>query len=424
MRQINTILNYKFRLYPTKEQEFVLEQTLDGCRWVYNYFRTATTTSLSVEDMQFALVELKESHPWLRNYHSKMLQMVVHQIDAARSAIDTMKAKGRKTGKLKYKHSEEYNTFTYSQSGFKIERHGNTDLLWLSKVGYMQIRLHRQQPLNIKQVSVTRKPDGRRWFANIACEEVRKPVATTRRIDTSKSVGIDVGIKNFAYDSDGKSNPQFLKSMLKPLRRADRRLARRWQYGSNNYKKAKHMRARLYQRIYNRRTDFLHKVSTAYAKRYDLIFLERLAIPNMVRNHKLARAILDSVWGTFKEMLRYKVKLAIEVSPVYTSIECSKCHEMVPKSLAVRTHVCPNCGLVIDRDYNSAIVIRQRGRALLCLPQELREVTPVEIAQQQQQQQHQHQHHRAVEEAGRGYRTCPIVVHYIPVSKSRFDYCC
>jgi putative transposase len=80
------MLNFKFRLYPTKEQESALEQTLDGCRWVYNYFRKKP---MSVEDVQFALVELKESHPWIRNHHSKMLQMVVHQIDAARKALHT-----------------------------------------------------------------------------------------------------------------------------------------------------------------------------------------------------------------------------------------------------------------------------------------------------------------------------------------------
>jgi putative transposase len=104
----------------------------------YNYFRKKK--SMSVEDMQFALTELKESHQWLRNnYHSKMLQMVVHQTDAARSALKTLKEHGKKTGKLKY--NEECNTFVYNQSGFKIERHGNTDLLWLSKVGYIEIRL-------------------------------------------------------------------------------------------------------------------------------------------------------------------------------------------------------------------------------------------------------------------------------------------
>lgn len=336
---------------------------------------------MSVEDMQFTLVELKESHPWLRNYHSKMLQMVVHQIDAARKALNTLKQKGRKTGNLQY--SEECSTFVYNQSGFKIERHGNTDLLWLSKVGYVEIRLHRQ-PSNIRQISVTRKRSGK-WFANVICEETRQVVP---RINTSKSVGIDMGIKNFAYDSDGRAvpNPLFLKSMLKPLRRVSRKVSRR-QHGSNNYNKAKHMRARLYERIYNRRVDFLHKVSSEYARRRDLIFLERLSINNMARNHKLAGAILDSSWGTFKAMLQYKAKLVIKVNPAYTSVECSTCHEMVPKSLAVRTHVCPNCGLVLSRDHNYAIVIEQRGRVLLCLPQELREVTPVEIAWQSLKQE-------------------------------------
>jgi putative transposase len=183
---------------------------------------------------------------------------------------------GRKTGRLKY--LEEYNTFVYNQSGFKIERHGNTNLLWLSKLGYVEIRLSKK-PWDIKQISVTKKPTGK-WFANIVCEEARR--LAIPHIDTSKCVGIDVGITKFVHDSDDNEveNPQFLKQMLKPLRRADRKLSRR-QFGSQNYKKAKHMRARLWERIYNKRHDFLHKLSTEYAKRYDLIFLERLQITNM-----------------------------------------------------------------------------------------------------------------------------------------------
>jgi putative transposase len=387
-------LTIKCRLYPTHGQQEKLEETLDGCRWVYNYFRKK---EMSVEDMQFVLTELKESHPWLYNYHSKMLQMVVHQIDAARKALKTLRQHGRKIGKLKYSEESDTNTFMYNQSGFKIERHGNTDLLWLSKVGYVEVRLHRQL-LKIKQVSVTRKPSGK-WFANVVCEQARPRVIPTT-IDTSKCVGIDVGIRNFIYDSDGHSvpNPRFLKKMLKPLRRADRKLSRR-KIGSNNYQKAKHMRARLYERMYNRRRDFHHKVSTEYANKYDVIFLERLQIPNMVLNHKLARAILDCGWGTFKDIVQYKAKLTFDVEPAYSTIECSRCHAMVPKSLAVRTHVCPECGLVLDRDHNSGIVIEQRGRVLLCLPpplplppsvrlpQGLREVTPVETVRQSLKQE-------------------------------------
>jgi putative transposase len=382
----------KCRLYPDQIQREKLEQTLDGCRWVYNYFRTQK--NLSVEDMQFALTELKESHPWLRNYHSKMLQMIVRQIDAARKALKTLAEHGRKTGRLKY--SKECNTFVYNQSGFRIERHGNTDLLWLSKVGFVEIRLlHKQPSNNIKQISVTRKPTGR-WFANIVCEEEARQLVITPRIDiSSKCVGIDVGITKFVHDSDNREveNPQFLKKMLKPLRRIDRKVSRR-QFGSSNYQKAKHMRARLWERIYNKRHDFLHKVSTAYSKRYDLIFLERLQIPNMVKNHHLARSVLDSGWGYFKSMLKYKAKAVIEVNSAFTSVDCSKCGNKVQKSLAARTHRCDKCGIALDRGYNASLNILQRGRrAMLCLslplllPMGHREVTPVEILWGSQKQE-------------------------------------
>jgi putative transposase len=169
----------------------------------YNYFRKRQ--SISIEDMQFTLVELKESHQWLyNNYHSKMLPMVVHQIDAARSALKTLKEHGRKTDKLKY--LEECSTFVYNQSGFKIERHGNTNLLWLSKLGYIEIRLSRQ-PVNIKQISVTKKPSGK-WFANIVCEQSRPLIIP--KIDTSKCVGIDVGITKFVHDSDNHEKERIL----------------------------------------------------------------------------------------------------------------------------------------------------------------------------------------------------------------------
>src|SRR5881628_1363762 len=117
------MLNYRFRLYPTKEQELVLEETLDGCRWVYNYF--LTMGPVSEYDMNYALTELKEQHPWLCNYHSKMLQMVGKQVAAAR------KTAAKKSKKLSYRKHNDFNAFTYNQSGFRI---GNNRLS-LSKIG-------------------------------------------------------------------------------------------------------------------------------------------------------------------------------------------------------------------------------------------------------------------------------------------------
>jgi putative transposase len=184
-------------------------------------------------DMQFVLTELKEQEPWLREYHSKMLQMVVHKIDANKRSLNVLQKKGYKVGKLNFKREEEeedYNSFAYNQSGFKIERHGNTDLLWLAKIGYVEIRLHRTVD-DIKQITIIKRAS--KWFAVVVCCKVARPIF--RFINPDKSVGIDVDITKFAHDYDNNEveNPLFLKKMLKPLRRADRKFTRR-QKGSKN----------------------------------------------------------------------------------------------------------------------------------------------------------------------------------------------
>jgi putative transposase len=371
--------NYRFRLYPTDQQETRLVETLDGCRWLYNYF--LMLPPMSEYDMNYTLTELKEQKPWLRNYHSKMLQMVGKQVAANMKALKALQKNGHRIGKLHYMTHREYNSFTYNQSGFKLERHGNTDLLWLSKIGYVEIRLHRK-PVNIKQVTVTNGRNGK-WYAVIACE-LAKPMF--KIINPAKAIGIDVGIKNFAYDSGNHviENPLYLTKMLKPLRRANRILTRR-KKNSNNYEKAKSRLQILHERIRNKRNDFLHKTSRYYSNTYDIIFLERLRMLNMVKNHKLARHILDSGWRTFKQMLEYKAKFVVEVEPRNTSVNCSRCGNQIVKSLAIRTYRCDKCDLVIDRDYNASLNIKRRG--LLLLPQELREVTPVEIAWQSRDQE-------------------------------------
>ena len=365
---METVRNYKFRLYPTKEVEAKLAETLEINRIIYNYF--VSNNFHAFHDMCYSLVELKEQQPILRNYHSKMLQMVGNRVAGAWRALEVLKEHGRKVGRLGFCEPGECNSFTYNQSGFRI---GN-DKLHLSKIGSINIVLHRQ-PMNIKQVAVVRQNG--RWYAIVACETA-KPLF--RLINPRKSIGIDVGITKFAHDSDNHEfeNPLFLTKILKPLKRAQRKVSRRVK-GSSNREKAKSWVARLHERIANKRRDFLHKVSTEYSSKYDIIFLERLRTLNMVRNHHLARHILDSGWGTFKQMLEYKAKMMIEVEPAYTSIDCSRCRNPVLKTPAVRTHRCDKCGLVLDRDYNASLNILQKG-LMTMLPQGLREFTPVEIA--------------------------------------------
>ena len=387
---MSKIRNYKFRLYPNSDQEYRLQNNLAVCRWLYNKFvEQAQKSFLSRNDMNYILTELKQSEPWLYNYYSKMLQMVSTQLEGSEKALIELNKKGHKTGKLKFARYNKYRTFTYNQSGYKLEKHGDQDLLCLSKIGYVEIRKHREIPENaiIKQIVIT-KSKSDKWHACITCEIV-EPLFNIPKISFAKSVGIDVGIKSFVYDSDGYQtpNPLNLKKMLKPLARIQRKISRRKKGSNNKLKVIQHLQ-RINKRIVNRRNDFQHKLSSIYANHYDVIFVEDLQLTNMVKNHKLARSIMDSSWGTFLQKLEYKCKLLVDVPSRNTTIDCSRCGNKVPKSLAMRIHRCDKCNLVLDRDYNASINILKKGskifnlsaKADYRLPQELREVTPVEIS--------------------------------------------
>ncbi|MGI0066751.1 MAG: RNA-guided endonuclease InsQ/TnpB family protein, partial [Nitrosotalea sp.] len=203
---------YKFRLYPTHSQYSKLHNTLGACRWVYNNMveKICKEGFQSAFDLNFFLTELKEQNPWLYEHHSKMLQMISTQIYGAEKALVGLAKKGSKTGKLKFAQYSRYTTFVYNQSGFGIK----DGSLHLSKIGKISMIQHREIPNNakIKQIVVSRQAG--KWFACITFDldvVIPKPLFG--------SVGIDVGIKNFAYDSDSHvtPNPLNLQKMLKPL---------------------------------------------------------------------------------------------------------------------------------------------------------------------------------------------------------------
>lgn len=377
---MNAVRNYKFRLYTNNVINARLNATLEASRWLYNYLLSRNLRSK--EDMQFALTEIKEVETWLKSYHSKMLQMIPHRIDSARRSLIERKKNGHIVGHLKYATRYEWNTFVYNQSGFKIESRGNVDLLWLSKIGRMEIRLHRQVNGNIKQVTITKQAG--KWYAIIAVEISH---VLPKLIDLKRSVGIDVGIKNYVYDSDGHviQNPQNLLNLIKPVARAQRKMSRR-RKGSRNYGKAKRWFQILHQRIARRRRDFQHKLSSYYARNYDVVFMEELKIQNMLKNHNLAQKISDAAWGLFKNMIDYKC-MEIDVEPNNTTIDCFICGHKVQKGLAIRTHHCDQCGLTIDRDHNASLNILKRGLVLWNIPMEHREFTPVEISKRSKKQE-------------------------------------
>ena len=369
---------FKFRLYPNDSQQYRLQNNLAVCRWVYNKFvEQAQKSFLSRNDMNYILTELKQSERWLYQYHSKMLQMVSTQLEGAEKSLIELSKKDHKTGQLRFCKYHDYRTFTYNQSGYNLKTYGDTTLLHLSKIGDIRMIQHRNlDDAEIKQVTVTKSKSGK-WFACMTVD-IKEPLIIPK-ISFAKAVGIDVGIKSFAYDSDGNStpNPLNLKKMLKPLARIQRKVSRR-KKGSNNRLKAIRRLQRIHEKITNRRNDFQHKLSSTYANHYDVIFVEDLQLTNMIKNHKLARSIMDSSWGLFLKKLEYKCKLFVEVPSRNTTVDCSRCGNKIPKSLAARIHKCDKCGLIIDRDYNASINILNKG--LNKLPQELREATPVEIS--------------------------------------------
>src|SRR2546421_587762 len=198
----------------------------------------------------------------------------------------------------------------------------------------------------------------RHWYALIVCE-------TEPRTDHLPStcehpdIGIDVGLKSFLTDSDGHTveNPRFYRTSQKTLRRKQRQLCRR-KKGSHRRRKAARNAAKTHLKIHRQRRDHHFKTAKPYAESYHRLVVEDLAIGNMVKNHHLAKSIMDASWGAFLDILEDKAARAghqvIRVSPRVTSQKCHQCGEIVQKSLSVRTHVCPFCGYVADRDVNAA----------------------------------------------------------------------
>jgi putative transposase len=316
-------LTYKFRLYPKKEQEERLLGTLELCRQTYNYFLAQWHGKDKIPsrlELQAQLPKIKREKPKLNKVYSKVLQMVLHQLYSNLKALSQLKRIGRKVGRLRFKGKGWYKTFIYNQSGFKLIKTGKRlDILHLSKIGDIPIRVHREVEGEIKQVIIKRYNSGK-WFALVCVE---KEVDVIQR-EQKRAVGIDVGLKYFLTDSDGRQveNPRFYQRTLERIRVIQHWLSRK-QKDSKNYEKQRVKLARLYERLTSQRDDFLHKLSRLYVNSYDVICVEDLNIKGIVRNHTLAQKILDASWGKFLQLLEFKAAsagtLVVKVNPRGTS---------------------------------------------------------------------------------------------------------
>lgn len=356
---------FKYRLYPNKTQVAVLNHHIELCRQTHNFLLRFcrdryqdSGKQTSWFDMNRLLTNLKKHNPPLFALYSTNLTNVSKRIANAYTGFFARKNVGLKAGLPRFKKYGRYRSITYIPNNFKLSKQ-----LYLTRIGDLRINLHRELTGAIKTLTIKKTESGK-WFAIFCCEVFPSP--KERRFE---AVGIDVGISSLATLSDGTiiENPQHYRNGGKRLARLQRRLSRK-EKGGNNWKKARVRLARLHERVRNRRSDYLHKVSRQVVDRYDTIYLEDLKILNMVKNRRLAKSISDVGWGKFVRMLCYKAEGAggrvVFVNPVNTTQRCSGCGKLVPKSLSERIHNCSYCGLVLNRDRNAALNILARGREI------------------------------------------------------------
>ncbi len=380
---------YKYRLKPSDAQHEELDRHRDICRQLYNHARyrfneipeSAGTLNQRVRSIRDELPALKEWWDDLSDVYSTVLQTTVMRIEQNIKALGELKKNGYDVGRLKWKPPREFRSFTYSQSGFKLDKKGGQAVLSLSKLGDIPIRLHRAIPddAKLKQVTVKKEPTGE-WFATFGVQMDREPPAKPE--NPEKCVGIDVGILKYAHDTDGAAVGSLnLSDERGRLEREQRKLSRK-QHGSNNYEKQRRRVAECHADLRRKRRDFLHKLSNYYAREYDLVAVEDLNVKGMMESPSNSRNTASAAWRTFLSLLEYKCVREgthfVAVNPRGTTKECASCGVSTEKPLWVREHSCPACGFEADRDANAAWNILSRGLQNVGVGHSER--TPVETA--------------------------------------------
>ena len=357
------VKTFKYRLQPSKSQRTKLIQTLELCRWVYNETLATRKNAweqehqfLSLYDTHKLLTTWKQEHPELRGVFSQILQNVQERVDLAFKAFFRRVKAGENVGYPRFRGYGWYDSFTFKQFGFKLLENG----LFLSKIGAMKIIVHRPIEGIIKTLTIQRDTVGN-WYACFACEVEPEPLQCN-----DLAVGIDMGLACFAKFSSGEGidNPRFFRRDEKELAKAQRKLSKA-EKGTPERAKRRKAVQHIHQRIANRRRDFAHQESRKLVNSFGFIAFEDLRIKNMLQNHCLAKSISDAAWRQLITYTTYKAenagRVVVLVEPRNTSKQCSGCGEMVEKSLAVRVHECPVCGLVMDRDQNAATNILRLG---------------------------------------------------------------
>jgi putative transposase len=359
---------YKYKLIPPPKQAQALEAVLWRCRVLYNtaleqrrmWWGRGQGISATYYQQKAELPDLKAAFPEYADVQSQVLQDVLLRVERAYQAFFRRVQAGETPGYPRFQGRDRYHSCTYPQfdNGARLDN----GTLVLSKIGRIAVRWSRPLEGAPKIVTVSREADS--WYVCFSCAAVPiQPLPPTGR-----ETGIDVGLQVFLVTAEGEvvENPRHSRKGEKRLAKAQRRVSRR-KKGSKRRKKAVVLLAKAHQHVRRQRADHHHKTALALVRAYDVIYLEDLQIANMVRNRHLAKSIADAGWAAFRSILACKAvwagKRVVAIPAQYTSQDCSSCGARVAKSLSVRTHVCPSCGLVLDRDANAARNILRAGQA-------------------------------------------------------------
>lgn len=357
----------KFRIYPNKQQKNLIDSTFGCCRLVYNKglalrneaFQNGEKAGYSQTSLMLTGLKKKDDFSFLKEVDAVALQQSLRDLDRA---FQNYFQKRAKEPRFKCKHDNRQSYRTMNQND-KIRMVGK--YIRLPKLGFVKVR----QSMNVSHIN----------FATVECTPTGKYFVVLNvdftpefRQNAGGIVGIDVGLKEFYFDSNGRvvHNPKYLEHSLRKLVREQRRLSRK-QKGSKNRTKQRVRVAGIHEKVMNQRNDFLHKQSTILVSENQTICIEDLCVKGMVRNHNLARAILSASWATFFTMLEYKAgwygSRVIRVPTMYPSSQtCSCCgyKNSLVKDLKIRKWECPVCHTMHDRDMNASINILNKGLSI------------------------------------------------------------